>query len=225
MESTRPNGSAPCLVDLGMVECSEVGCSKPCAGRGLCKSHYDHARRNGTLHVYRRDPVKRFWARIQAASNDECWPWSGKLVDGYGKVEWGGKWCGTHRVAYELTVGPIPDGLELDHLCHTRDSECAGGESCLHRRCANPAHLEPVTGRENWRRGLSPHAKANRQTHCAKGHEFTAENTVVYPNRSQRVCLTCKRAAGRETMRRSKDRHREYMRAYRARAKAAQPVY
>jgi len=58
-----------------------------------------------------------------------------------------------HRIAYQLVVGPIPDGLVLDHLCHTRDPDCADNANCPHRRCVNPAHLEPVTRRENIARG------------------------------------------------------------------------
>lgn len=73
-------------------------------------------------------------------------------------------------------------------------------------------------------RGRSPHAEAARQTHCAQGHEFTPENTRIYPARpNSRVCLACKRAAASETQRRKgNDFHREYMRQYRARKRAEQ---
>lgn len=167
------------------------------------------------------DPVVRFWARVDRSGGaDACWPWLGSLAGGYGSVGWKRRVQRAHRVAYQLLVGPIPEDRELDHLCHNRDRTCDGGATCPHRRCVNPAHLEPVKTLVNVMRGQSPHARAARQTHCAKGHEFTPENTRVYPNRGQRVCLTCKRAAARQTAQRSKDHHREYMRTYRARKRA-----
>ena len=68
---------------------------------------------------------------------DECWLWSGvKTHDGYGRIRFNGRMQYTHRVAYALHVGPIPDGLMLDHTCHER-------------ACFNPAHLEPVTHGQN----------------------------------------------------------------------------
>lgn len=70
-----------------------------------------------------------------------CWLWCGEINrNGYGRVWIGGKRLMTHRVVYELLVGPIEDGLVLDHLCRNR-------------RCCNPKHMEPVTVRENTLRG------------------------------------------------------------------------
>ena len=57
-----------------------------------------------------------------------------------------------HVVAYEFTVGPVPDGLDLDHMCHNADPTCPGGRACLHRRCCNPGHLLPSTRSENMTR-------------------------------------------------------------------------
>lgn len=75
--------------------------------------------------------------------------------DGYSLIrESGGQTRRAHRVSYEIHVGPIPPGLQLDHLCHTRDLGCAGGRGCMHRRCVHPYHLEPVTNRENAARGV-----------------------------------------------------------------------
>lgn len=76
-----------------------------------------------------------------------CWLWLGYcLPNGYGRIAQGhSNPRYVHRVAYELLVGPIPDGLLLDHECHNTDLRCLGGDSCGHRRCWNPAHLETVT--------------------------------------------------------------------------------
>jgi hypothetical protein len=110
---------------------------------------------------------------------------------------------------YELMVGPIPDGYDLDHLCHTSAPDCRQGRRCQHRACCNPAHLEPVTSRENTLRGSSVVALNAAKTHCQRGHEFTPENT--YPAQARpgvigRGCRTCRR---------------EYMRLRRARQGAA----
>lgn len=86
-----------------------------------------------------------------------------------------------HRVVYEALVGPIPDGMVIDHLCRQPS-------------CVNPAHLEPVTRRENVLRGLTLPAANARKTHCKHGHEFTPENTYLFPT-GTRGCRTCARAA------------------------------
>jgi hypothetical protein len=91
------------------------------------------------------------------------------------------------RVAYELEVGPIPKGKALDHLCHNADLSCLGGAGCLHRRCVNPRHLEPVTMRENTMRGRGH----GSETHCPSGHPYDDFNTYVYP-RGGRGCRVCR---------------------------------
>lgn len=116
-----------------------------------------------------------------------CWEWSGHKTDeGYGKV-FGKDLCGAttkiaHRWMYECLVGPIPDGLEIDHLCRNRG-------------CVNPSHLEPVTTRENVLRGDGPPARNARKTHCRNGHPLTGDN-VAHPggNLNKRRCRMCYRA-------------------------------
>jgi hypothetical protein len=101
-----------------------------------------------------------------------CWTWTACILqNGYGGVRLKGKLMRAHRVVYELLVGKIPDGLQLDHLCRNR-------------KCVNPAHLEPVTQKENMRRGNGACAINARKTHCKSGHEFTKENT----RRRCRIC-------------------------------------
>jgi hypothetical protein len=124
---------------------------------------------------------------------DSCWPWLGGLDrGGYGKMRDQRRTKGVHRVAYELAVGPIPDGMTIDHLCHTADESCLGGITCRHRRCINPLHLEPVTPGENTARGRSGRtsgAHNRRKTHCPKGHPYDEANTVRTGLR--RVCREC----------------------------------
>lgn len=110
-----------------------------------------------------------------------CWLYLGSLTsNGYGKASVAGRTALAHRAAYEALVGPIPPGLQLDHLCRNR-------------ACYNPAHLEPVTQRENLRRGRNSNAE---KTHCPLGHEYSDENTYVCA-RGKRSCKTCNRARNR----------------------------
>lgn len=129
------------------------------------------------------DTEARFWVKVHRGAPEECWPWlasgNGK---GYGQFYLHGKSVLAHRFAYELVVGPIPVGLHLDHLCRMR-------------RCVNPAHLEPVTNRENILRGVGATARNATKMHCPQGHEYTPENTRVY--RDRRNCVTCLEARGR----------------------------
>lgn len=110
-----------------------------------------------------------------------CWEWVGvRHKFGYGQL-WDGRRLGcAHRIAYELFVGPIPAGLQIDHLCRNR---------C----CINPAHLEAVTPMENFKRGFSPTAIVCRTGICVKGHPLDDRNTYTNPNTGKRYCRTCKR--------------------------------
>lgn len=120
-----------------------------------------------------------------------CWIWTASISEtGYGRLRLPQRLHYVHRLAYETFVGPIPDGLHIDHLCHSWDSRCPGGDSCPHRACFNPAHLQAVTCRENVLRGASPGARNLRRTHCPKrGHAY-AEHGVVRAGRL--VCRACR---------------------------------
>lgn len=122
-------------------------------------------------------PEDRFWSRVAIGGRYECWVWKGGTTSsGYGR--WGSKPARqAHRVAYELTRGPIPEGLVLDHLCRNRV-------------CVNPEHLDPVTNRVNVLRGVGTSATNARKTHCDSGHEFTPENTIDR-TKGWRECRTC----------------------------------
>ncbi len=114
-----------------------------------------------------------------------CWRWTGPTRGGYGYIKYGGKIQSTHRLAYELWAGPVPEGLDLDHLCRNR-------------ACFNPEHLDPVTHRENALRGVSMVAENARKTHCKHGHEFTPENIVpVGGGQPGRKCRACRDISNR----------------------------
>ncbi|MEU8886711.1 HNH endonuclease [Streptomyces sp. NPDC048442] len=126
------------------------------------------------------------------AAKSGCIIWTGATnADRYGRLKVDGAECATHRVAYTLVVGPIPQGLHLDHLCHTRDTTCPGGRTCLHRRCINPYHLEPVTGRINILRGRAASAVNAVKTKCPRGHLYDVANTRVDKN-GKRHCRACR---------------------------------
>jgi hypothetical protein len=124
----------------------------------------------------------------------DCWIWHGARdkVSGYGRVQVEGSCRYIHRIVYQQLVGPIPDGLQLDHLCRQR-------------ACCAPHHLEPVTCLVNVRRG---NGGASR-THCPQGHEYTPENTYLHQNAKGYTRRTCRKC------------REEYMPAYRAARKAA----
>lgn len=126
----------------------------------------------------------RFWAKVKR-SDSGCWNWTASTwANGYGQFKSDGRMVAAHRFAYERVRGNVPDGLQLDHLCRNR-------------LCVNPDHLEAVSQRENILRGMSPSARQARQTHCRKGHEFTAENTYSGTD-GRRRCRACHYAYNRE---------------------------
>lgn len=125
----------------------------------------------------------RFWSNLDKEGPEPehrpglgpCWVWKLRVNNrGYGILTWWGIGTRTaHSVAWEFTNGPVPDGLELDHLCRNR-------------ACARPSHLEPVTRLENVRRG-----EQAQRTRCREGHEYSPENTVLN-KKGSRVCRTCR---------------------------------
>lgn len=117
---------------------------------------------------------------------DGCWEWSGARNNlGYGQLTIGVRTREyAHRYSYRLHKGPIPEGLELDHLCR-------------HPWCVNPEHLEAVTHAENIRRG---HFKRSGKTHCPSGHPYSGPNLSVRhrgDGRQFRMCRTCENARAR----------------------------
>ena len=145
--------------------------------------------------------AERLMGKIEVQSNG-CWHWMGHITKkGYGKIIlYGSTNALVHRVSYEVNVGPIPEGKQIDHKCH-KPAECDGGNTCLHRRCINPDHLEPATNAEN----CSKERSSSRQdeallymrskTECQRGHPFDEQNT--YWRNGNRACRICKRASSR----------------------------
>jgi len=152
-DPVHPDAEAKRRQKLGPI-CSEPECTNKPKARGLCVAHVKRMAKYGET----TDPFeRRFWAKVDRRGPDECWEWLGFVQpNGYG-VFGTGKTNSTsrlvHRIAHELLVGPIPDGLVLDHLCHTRDTSCRAVNDCPHRRCCNPMHAQPVSKRENIARG------------------------------------------------------------------------
>lgn len=160
--------------------CSIEGCEKPAKTRGWCGKHYHRWLRYGDPHAVKKvkgDDERRFWSKVEKSA--DCWLWRGAADShGYGRFHLIDYTTGAHRFAYESAVGPIPDGLQLDHLCRVP-------------LCVNPQHLEPVLQIVNVRRGKSGDWQRSK-THCPQGHPYDAENTYVSKTGS-RSCRACAR--------------------------------
>lgn len=119
----------------------------------------------------------KFWSKVSKAEGG-CWIWQGYIAEtGYGRLNASGKTVYAHRASYEIHVGPIPEGLTIDHLCRVR-------------ACVNPDHLEVVTLKENIARSFAPSAIAARENICQRGHVLDDAN-VYMRNSGRRLCRTC----------------------------------
>lgn len=136
--------------------------------------------------------IARLWAKVDKngpvpphrSDLGPCWAWTASLThNGYPRFKHGGVTYVAHRVVYELLVGPIPDGLELDHLCRNT-------------HCVNPKHCEPVTPRVNVLRGETIVAENAAKTHCKRGHPLSGDNLFVRRD-GRRRCRTCERASAK----------------------------
>lgn len=117
--------------------CSIPECEKPGRKRGWCNSHYMNWFRHGDPLTVASviSPEERFWASVDKSGR--CWKWTEALNDsGYGIIRIGKKSVRAHRFAWELLVGVIPEGMQIDHRCR-------------HRECVRPEHLRVVTNKQN----------------------------------------------------------------------------
>lgn len=127
---------------------------------------------------------ERFWAKVDKGNSEECWFWRACSSQRYGNFYLGvvngrKKWTSAQRVSYEIHKGPIPPGLQIDHLCRNT-------------LCVNPTHLEAVTARENLLRSSNFISANIKKTHCPMGHEYAKDNLYIR-RYGWRVCRACER--------------------------------
>lgn len=192
--------------------------------------------------------LARFMSKVEIQPNG-CWYWRQPRKDGYGELSVGRAKRLAHVLAWEHFVGPVAEGHEVDHQCHNWHPTCRGGPTCQHRRCCNPEHLDATTRSINltrrWRNKckvghpltednvyvkpdgkrrqclkcsrerdsarsheLHPGVRHGTETHCPQGHPYAGDNLYINPALNGRVCRTCKREQGREWMRAKRARDR-----------------
>lgn len=171
--------------------CSVEGCDRVVKARGMCSKHYQRLCRGADVTAilpHEMTIEQRFWSNVDKGGPGGCWLWTGGSFNTDGYVRFALTHTITvmaHRYAYEQLIGPILDGLDLDHVRE---------RGCRHRHCVNPAHLEPVTPAENVRRvPENPTMVNGRKTHCHLGHPLSGANLYVRPN-GKRECIACRRA-------------------------------
>jgi hypothetical protein len=125
------------------MPCKVPGCERRLFADGYCGPHYKRKWRHGDpqgIRAFKDEPMVERLARFYVVEANGCWRWTATLDRvGYGNIQVRRRTMRAHRASYEAHVGPIPKGLELDHLCRNK-------------ACVNPSHLEPVTHSENLRR-------------------------------------------------------------------------
>jgi hypothetical protein len=183
--------------------------SKTCIECGSTLKPTERFRRKMCPRCYRRwvgDPANRAQVRgmnrplvervreKSAPQANGCIHWLGHLNEnGYGKISVKKVMHLAHRALYQELYGPLPSDVFLDHTCHNADMTCKGGPTCLHRRCVNPEHLEPVGNRENQARSINTTAGRSAILNaCSRGHEYTPENTHV-DSKGWKRCRACQR--------------------------------
>lgn len=163
--------------------CSWHNCSRPVKYRNLCGMHIARQKRGADMDAPPREWSpwpRRLWEKVDRKGEDDCWEWLAfRNEEGYGVIAMNGYPRRAHRMSYELLIGPIPEGLHLDHLCRNRG-------------CVNPKHLEPVTNAENIRRAQPFRVPMEPRVQCPNGHEYTPENTRRAKDGTRR-CRTCER--------------------------------
>lgn len=114
----------------------------------------------------------------------KCWVWTRGKCKGYGRFHYKGKTHYAYRLAYEWTIGPVPENMELDHV---------RARGCTRRDCVRPSHLEPVTSGENVRRGFGASGLNAKKTHCKRGHPLVKANLIprVRSEGTNRRCKVC----------------------------------
>lgn len=127
--------------------------------------------------IYSPEWLDWIWRRVK--KTDTCWVWTGRTTTRYGTIQVEGHRHHVHRVIYEVLIGPIPNGLVLDHLCR-------------HRLCVRPAHLQPVTDQVNILRGDGITAQEARRQYCPHGHAYDLLNTR-FDKKGARHCRMCER--------------------------------
>lgn len=170
--------------------CSILGCPRPMSYRGMCNTHAERNRRHGSPYTVNgvrviepAQPPANEWEAVfrnrYTVTTEDCWEMTKRPKNtGYHEIGWQGQVYGAHRLSYELAVGPIPEGMTIDHLC-------------FNPPCMNPAHLRLLTHSEN-----SANKKPKEWLGCNKGHPPTPENTYTVARSSGRVergCKVCRR--------------------------------